>query len=380
MTIRTGGDPDGRGGAVTDAVTGTVARTTPPAGVDDLGRGAHRRRALGWTAALGLVLLVSVPVAVGLGPVPVPAATAAAVVGHHLLAVPAVPTWTPAEDTIVWLVRTPRVLLGAAVGAALAVAGVALQTLVRNVLAEPYLLGVSSGASTGAALVILFGAGASAGVGALTGSAFVGALLATAVVFVLARSGGRITGVRLLLAGVAVGYVLQAVTSFLVFASNSPEGARAVLFWLLGSLAQARWTSVGPLVLATAVTTVVLLGWARRLDALAMGDETARALGTEPARLRAAALVAVALCVGAAVAVSGGIGFVGLVVPHIARLAVGGSHRALLPVAALIGAVFLLWADVAARLAFAPQELPLGIVTAIAGAPLLFVLVRRVRA
>ena len=336
------------------------------------------RRAALWAGGLAALLAVSAPVAIGLGPVPVAPGTVARIVAAHLAGGVEV-TWTPSEDSIVWLVRAPRVLLAAVVGAALAVSGVALQALVRNVLAEPYLLGVSSGASTGAAVTILFGASAGVGASSLTGSAFAGALAATAIVFALAGIGGRITSVRLLLSGVAVGYVLTAATSFLIFASDTPEGARAVLFWLLGSLARADWSAVGVAGGLLAAALAVLLLWARRLDALVLGDDTAHALGSPPARLRAQALAVVALCVGAAVAVSGGIGFVGLVVPHVARLCVGGVHRRLLPVAALLGAVFLVWADVVARTAFAPRELPIGIITAVLGAPFLLFLVRRVR-
>src|SRR5690606_37567022 len=167
-------------------------------------------------------------------------------------------------------------LLGALVGAALAVCGVALQAMVRNLLADPYLLGVTSGASTGAAAAILFGLGAGFGENALSASAFLGALAASIVVFVVARAGGRITSLRLLMAGVAVGYALYAATSFLIFASDSAEGARSVLFWLLGSLSLARWNAalVG-VVLIVVLSIIVLQIWGRRLDALSHGDETA---------------------------------------------------------------------------------------------------------
>lgn len=347
--------------------------------VDDLGRGARRRRTTTWVGLLSAALAVSLPVAVTVGPVDLDALTVLRIVGHHALGVPSTVTWDASTDSIVWLVRAPRVLLAALVGALLALAGVALQALTRNVLAEPYLLGVSSGASTGAALTILFGVGIGTGSAALTGSAFLGALVASAMVFVLARDQGRVTSIRLVLAGVAVGYVLSAATSFLVFASDTPEGARAVLFWLLGSLARASWATVVVAALAL-VALLAVLGWlARSLDALSIGEETAHALGARPSRVRVVTLVAVAVAVGAAVAVSGGIGFVGLVVPHVARLCVGTVHRVLLPVSALIGAVFLVWADVVARTLLAPQELPIGIVTAVVGAPFLFVLVRRVQ-
>lgn len=196
----------------------------------------------------------------------------------------------------------------------------------------------------------------------------------------VARIGGRITSIRLLLASVAVGYVLAAATSFMIFSSDSEQGARDVLFWLLGSLTLAVWSSVMIAGLLVVVAVAMLLLWARWLDALAIGDETARALGVSPTRVRTQLLVVVSLCVAAVVAVSGGIGFVGLVVPHVARLCVGGTHRRVLPAAAFIGAAFLIWADAFARVVLAPAELPLGIVTAIVGAPLLFILVRRFHA
>jgi iron complex transport system permease protein len=187
--------------------------------------------------------------------------------------------------------------------------------------------------------------------------------------------------VRLLLSGVAVGYALYAATSFLIFASGSAEGARSVLFWLLGFLGLARWSTPLAIVLAVVALTVALLVlWGQRMDALALGDETSLTLGTDPSRFRVQLLVVVALCVGVVVAASGGIGFVGLVIPHLARRLVGGAHRRVVPVAALLGAVFLIWADVAARTVLAPRELPIGILTALVGAPFLLVLIRRFHA
>lgn len=345
--------------------------------VDDLSFARRRWRTLRWISASALVLAVMVTIGVSLGPVEITPGTVWRVIGHHTVGWPSEVSWTATEDNIVWLVRVPRVLLGAAVGAGLAMSGVAIQALVRNVLADPYLLGVSSGASCGAALTILFGVGASLGSSALSASAFVGGVLAILLVFALARLGGPITAIRLVLAGVAVGYVFSALTSFLIFASDTREGARAVLFWLLGALDQARWSSVPvPAVTVTAVL-LVMVGVGRSLDALVVGDDTARTLGVHPTRFRTALLAVVALCVGVVVAVSGTIGFVGLVVPHVARRFVGGEHRRLIPVAALGGATFLIAADVVARTAFRPRELPLGIVTALVGAPFIAVLLRR---
>ncbi|MDV8000936.1 iron ABC transporter permease [Rhodococcus sp. IEGM 1408] len=324
-----------------------------------------------------MVVVASAILCLGLGPSGVTSDTVVPVVGFHL-GLPVTPGWTPAEEAIIWEVRAPRVLLAAAVGAALAISGVALQAMVRNVLAEPYVLGISSGASTGAAGSILFGFATGAGQYALPVSAFIGALAASLLVFALARSNGRVTSVRLLLAGIAVGYALSAATSFLVFASDDPEGSRSVMFWMLGSLALARWGPLLALVLlVTLASGAFFVLSSPRLDALAMGDETALALGVRPDRTRIHLLLAVSLCTGVSVAAAGAIGFVGLVVPHLARRMVGAAHSRLLPVTALLGAALLIWADAVGRILMQPRELPIGILTALVGAPFLVMLVRR---
>lgn len=357
----------------------TATLTAPPM-VDDLDHARHRGRALLLAGGLGVALVVTLLVAAGLGPVAVPPGTVARIIGHHTIGHPATADWTAAQDSIVWLVRVPRVLLGALVGAALAITGAVLQTVVRNVLADPHILGVTSGASTGAAVYLLFGITAATTATALAASAFAGALAATALLFLIARINGQLTSLRLLLGGVTIGYIFAAATSFLIFASDRPEGARTVLFWLLGSLAPAAWSSVATTVAVVAAATVAGLLLAPRLDALAAGDDTARTLGVAPNRIRLWALLIVALAVGAVVAVAGAIGFVGLIVPHVARLCAGAAHRQLLVVSGLLGALFLVVADVAARTVFAPRELPIGIVTAAVGAPLLLVLIRRFQA
>lgn len=348
---------------------------------DDLGQAAQRRRTALWIGGLSVGLVITLVLGVGLGAVAISPADVARIITHHLAGWPEAVTWNQAQDAIVWQVRLPRVVLGALVGAALAVCGVALQAMVRNLLADPYLLGVTSGASTGAAAAILFGLGAGFGEHALSASAFLGALGASVAVFVVARAGGRITSLRLLMAGVAVGYALYAATSFLIFAADSAEGARSVLFWLLGALSLARWSWPLAVVLVVVCATIAaLMMWSRRLDALAIGDETAHSLGVPPTRFRIQLLIVVSLCVGAVVAASGGIGFVGLVIPHVARRFVGAAHGRVVPVAALIGAIFLVWADVAARMVLEPRELPIGIITALVGAPFLLILVRRFHA
>lgn len=349
--------------------------------LDLLGAARRTRRATAWLLGLAVALLATVVVAVGVGAYAVAPADVAGIIAHHLTGRPADGAWSAPADAIVWQVRLPRVLLGCLVGAGLAVCGVALQAMVRNLLADPYLLGVNSGASSGAAAAILFGVGAGLGEHALQASAFVGALAASVLVLLVARSAGRVTSVRLLLAGVAVGYALYAATSFLIFASGSAEGARSVMFWLLGSLGLAQWnTPLAVVAVVVLATTALLTLWGRRLDALAIGDETAHTLGVSPETFRVLLLVVVALCVGVVVSASGSIGFVGLVVPHLARRAVGATHVRVVPVAALLGAILLVWADVVARVLLQPQEIPIGIITSLLGAPFLLLLIRRLHA
>lgn len=292
-----------------------------------------------------------------------------------------IPQESRVNEVVIWEIRTPRVILGALVGAGLAMAGLVLQALVRNMLADPYIIGINSGASCGAAAAILFGLGAGLGEYALQGSAFIGATLASLLIFFVARSQGRMTSIRLLMAGVAIGYALSALTSFMIFASDSAEGSRSVMFWLLGSLGLANWNGA----LLAVFVVVIVVGaflWlcSRMLDALTLGDETALTLGIHPERFRMIMLVASCLLVGTLVAMAGSIGFVGLVIPHFARRLVGGAHRAAIPVAALLGSILLLWADVLSRWILAPEEVPIGIITALVGAPFLVMLVRRMYA
>nr|WP_230424674.1 iron ABC transporter permease [Prauserella cavernicola] len=289
--------------------------------------------------------------------------------------------WIDAADLpdyqIVWQVRLPRVLLAAVVGAGLAAVGVASQALVRNALADPFVLGVSSGASVGATAVIVLGAFAAFGVYALSVAAFLGALGATALVYLAARTPQGLTPLRLVLTGTALAYGFSAITTVLVFLAPRGDAARSALFWLLGSLGGVTWPSV-PLAAAAVVAGVgYLLLYARALNALAMGDETAAALGVEPAPLRRRLFVVSAAVTGCLVAVSGAVGFVGLMVPHLVRMVTGADHRRLLAVAPLAGAVLLVWVDLLARTLVAPQELPLGVLTAAIGVPVFVWLIRR---
>ncbi|WP_455353506.1 FecCD family ABC transporter permease [Streptomyces sp. SYSU K217416] len=280
--------------------------------------------------------------------------------------------------TIVLDVRLPRVLLGAVVGAGLAVIGTVLQALVRNPLADPFLLGVSSGASAGAVAVIVLGAGAGiATTVAIPAAAFAGALASLVLVYTLARGGGTLTTGRLVLAGVAVSYILSALTSLLLVTSARADRLQEVLYWTLGGLGSARWDSLALPAAVLTAGTVLLLALARPLDLLLLGEEGATVLGLDTARFRAAVFVLATLLTGVLVAFSGAIGFVGLMVPHAARMAVGAGHRALLPVVALAGAAFLVLADLAARTVAAPQDIPVGVLTALTGGPFFLWMLRR---
>ncbi|WP_034227997.1 putative F420-0 ABC transporter permease subunit [Actinotalea ferrariae] len=317
-----------------------------------------------------VALVVSVVLAVTVGPAGIGPVDVWRSIGAHL-GVGTAPL-TELRDSIVWDLRLPRVLTAAAVGAGLALCGAVMQSLLRNPLADPYLLGLSSGASTGAVVVVVLGAAV-----ALPLAAFVGALAALVLTLALAGSAGAVTPTRTVLAGVAVSQLGAAATSFVVFWSADGDSYREILSWLMGSLGAATWQSA-----AIAVPTVLVVGGllvlaAGTLDAFAFGDTTAASLGVDVRRVRRLLLLGVALLTGALVAVAGAIGFVGLVLPHAVRLLVGAGHRLLLPLTALVGASFLIWADTAARTVFAPRELPVGILTALVGAPVFAWVLRR---
>jgi iron complex transport system permease protein len=267
-------------------------------------------------------------------------------------------------------------LLGALVGGGLALAGATFQALLRNPLAEPYILGISGGASVGAVTLLALGL-ASATSWALPLAAFAGALLAIALVFRVATASGRTMDVRvLLLAGVVIGAFFSACIAFILSVSEARTVQSAVL-WIMGSLAGAAWRDVIVTAVYTIPAALLLLGLARPLNLISVGEETALYLGADVERVKRLALGVAALLTAAGVAVAGVIGFVGLVVPHAVRLLVGSDHRALLPLSFLGGAAFLSLADLIAKLALSPTEIPVGVITAFVGVPLFLILLRR---
>jgi iron complex transport system permease protein len=326
--------------------------------------------------ALALALFGAIVMSVGIGEVPIPASHSAQVVGHHLLPGLVGPIADDIQDQIIWEFRLPRELLAALVGGGLAVVGTVLQALVRNPLADPYLLGVSAGASLGAVAVVVLASGV-VGEPPVSFGAFAGAIAATALVYAIAQRRGRIAPARLVLAGVAVAYLFDAAFSYLILRQPRYSNAHDILFWLLGSFAAAKWSTLALPAAVLLVCCALLLLQARPLNALLAGEETAASLGVNVARFRLLMVALTALLTGVMVAIAGAVGFIGLVVPHVVRLVVGTDHRRVLPAAMLTGALFAVLADLTARKLSPGQELPLSVVTAVVGVPVFLILMRR---
>jgi len=335
----------------------------------------HRRGPL-LLVGLAVAVLTLAIVAAGTGQVPVKPLEVIGSVLHRLhIEVGPLPSVAQGENAL-WQVRFPRVVLALLVGACLGCGGALMQGLFGNPLAEPGVIGVSAGAAVGAATALVAGVGATAGV---AGAAFAGGLATTLLVYVLSRSGGRTEVVTLVLTGVAVNAVAGAAIGLLMFLTDA-DGVRAIAFWNLGSLAQANWASVATVATCAAVGLTVALWYARRLDLLALGERAARHLGVNVERTRVVLIGVTALLTAAAVAFTGVISFVGLVVPHLIRMVAGPGHRVLVPASALGGALVVVTGDLVARTVLPYQEIPLGILTAVVGGPFFFWLLRRTRA
>lgn len=324
-------------------------------------------------AGLWVLLLASAAIAVTLGPADISVGEVWQTILHHL-GLAADSSVSRLRDAIVWELRLPRVLAALGVGAGLALAGTVMQVLTRNPLADPYLLGLSSGAALGAVIFLLAGAALLMPVGA-----FIGSLTALALALLIARLLGGATPSRAILAGICIAALASAGTSLLIFWSATGDSYREILSWLMGSLSGTTWSDAGLVAFGLVLCAPVILLSGRGLDAFAFGETAAAGLGIDVTRQRWTLLAATALLTGVMVAIGGAIGFVGLVVPHAVRLAVGSRHRVLLPMSMLVGAIFMLWSDTAARSLFDPRELPVGIVTALVGAPAFLLILIRYR-
>ena len=330
---------------------------------------------------LGL-LVVSVILGIGLGPVSIRFSDVYRVMFHRLSGIftgQTAPLESIRESTqnIVWFLRAPRVLLGALIGAALTLSGVGMQAFTKNPLAEPYVLGISSGASLGAVLAMLLGVSVPV-LGKLSVSmgAFAGALVSILLVYLLAKSRGSVTPIRLTLVGVAVSAMFQAFTNYIVYTAPDDAAVREATFWMLGGLGSAEWEDLPLLLCLVPPAFLLMLALSKSLNAMMMGDSSAITLGVNLNVVRNLLIVITALLTASSVAVSGCIGFVGLVIPHLVRSVVGPDHRKLIPISMLTGAIFLIWVDVGARMIKPPAELPIGILTAFLGAPLFLWMIR----
>ena len=322
------------------------------------------------------LLVVSVVLGVKLGSVTIPFGDVWRVMLHRVLdlfgAGDRIDLGEIRESTqnIVWFLRAPRVILGMLVGAGLTLSGVGMQAFTKNPLAEPYVLGISSGASLGAVLAMIVGVYLPIGRLSVSMGAFMGALTSILLVYALAKSRDGITPIRLVLVGVAVSSLCSAMTNYIVYTAPDDAAVREATFWMLGGLGSAKWTDLPPLAVLIAPCFVAMLAMAKPLNAMMMGDSSAVTLGVNLNLVRKLLILITALLTATSVAVSGCIGFVGLVIPHFVRSVVGPDHKRMVPLATLCGAVFMIWVDVGARMLNRPTEIPVGILTAFLGAPL----------
>jgi iron complex transport system permease protein len=326
--------------------------------------------------ALGATLVFAFLLSVGIGAVKIEPQQVIAIVAHHC-GINLDIGYTRQQDAIVWAIRLPRVITAVLVGSALAVSGAALQGMFRNPLADPGLIGVSSGAALGAvtsaALSLSF-----LGIATMPVFAFIGGMITAGVVYLVSRHQGRTEIVTLVLTGIALNTVAGAGTGFLTYIA-SDEQLRAVVFWSMGSLGGSTWNGVLATLPFVGVGLLLVPRWGKVLNLFVLGEREARHLGVDTERVRLNLIMLTALMTGAAVAVAGVVGFVGLIVPHLVRLIAGPDHRVLLPASALGGAALLVLADLASRTIVSPSELPLGVLTALVGGPFLLILMLRTR-
>jgi iron complex transport system permease protein len=329
------------------------------------------------------IIIVSIGLAVSIGQVQIPLAQSYRILLHHIFGMqfgdPSALESGSAVN-IIWQIRFPRVLMAMFIGAGLAMCGTIMQAAVQNPLADPYILGISSGATLGATFAILVGFG-SFGMLGQTGVAFwafAGAVGASLLVLSLASMGGKMTSVKLVLSGMVINALCTAFSNFFIYFSNNAQGIKLVTFWTMGSLASAKWSSLPLLSIAILLAVFFFLFQSRILNTMLIGDDTAVTLGINLSLYRRIYMMSAALITGVMVASCGMIGFVGLIIPHLVRALVGSDHRRLMPASILVGSIFLIWTDVIARSVIPSVELPIGIITAMIGAPLfMYMLIKK---
>ena len=299
-----------------------------------------------------------------MGAVQIPVKDTLSVLLEHLFGVQTGAEVSVAFEQIVWQIRMPRVILGFLAGSGLALCGCVMQAVVQNPMADPYILGVSAGATLGATGSLFLGIGTISGVWA-----FIGAGAACFLVLALSSADGKTTSVKLILSGMIVNALLTAFSNFIIAVAGDSDGMMSIKFWTMGSLTRANWHNIGSIALVVLAATIFFLTQSQTLDGLMLGEEAAITIGINTFRCRLVYLLVLSMLTGALVSVCGTIGFVGLIIPHVARALAGTSHRRLLPITVLAGGLFMLWVDAIARSMIPNTELPVGIFTAVIGAP-----------
>ena len=317
--------------------------------------------------------LLSAVITLCMGAVQIPVKDTLSVLLEHLFGVQTGAEVSVAFEQIVWQIRMPRVILGFLAGSGLALCGCVMQAVVQNPMADPYILGVSAGATLGATGSLFLGIGTISGVWA-----FIGAGAACFLVLALSSADGKTTSVKLILSGMIVNALLTAFSNFIIAVAGDSDGMMSIKFWTMGSLTRANWHNIGSIALVVLAATIFFLTQSQTLDGLMLGEEAAITIGINTFRCRLVYLLVLSMLTGALVSVCGTIGFVGLIIPHVARALAGTSHRRLLPITVLAGGLFMLWVDAIARSMIPNTELPVGIFTAVIGAPFfVYVMVRK---
>lgn len=324
-----------------------------------------------------LLLLALICLSVSVGAVPIPVSKVWRIIFYKITDIKN-SEWSSSKEHIVWTIRFPRTLMAALAGSGLALIGCVMQAIIRNSLADPYILGISSGASSGAALAIITGVFSIFGTSAISVGAFCGAMCAFLLVFVFSSSlsTSQLMPNKLILSGIAVSSLFSAVTSFLMYLAPD-ENVKQVMFWMMGSVAGARWNDFPMIIVVSIVFMTAIMIHSKALNVILMGEESAITLGINPKKLRRRLFVLMSLMTAVIVARTGTIGFVGLVIPHIIRFFTGSDHHRLLPACVLGGAIFLVSADILARVIMIPREIPIGIISSLVGAPFFIYLLKR---
>ena len=325
---------------------------------------------IGTSVILLIILLLSIGFAVTMGSVDISIKEVYEVILYKLFNIGDSSIGIGAVSDVVWLIRMPRIVLAIAVGAGLSVVGIIMQAIVKNPLADPYILGVSSGASLGATLAVVLGIGSVFGSNSLGIMGFIGAFGVSILVLMTSNIGGRSNSIKLLLAGMALSSVCSSFSSFLVYISDDSQKLKTITFWLMGSLAGAKWNEIAFILPIIILEVIFFTTQYRILNLMLLGDEVSITLGTDLHKFRIIYLLITSLMIGLLVYVSGMIGFIGLIIPHIVRIIFGTDHKKIIPIAALLGAIILIWADVISRILIKGTEIPIGIVISIIGAPL----------